>query len=414
MKKALQRIAIIPVMIAALWAADTRGAQRISIDADYPGGNILVEKIDGDIVELQQDLRDTEGWWFYWNFRVTGAAGRTLTFRFGDRSPIGVHGPAVSTDEGRNWKWLGAESVKDASFSYAFPTNAGAVRFCFAIPYLEADLREFLKAHAGNRHLKVEELAVSQKGRPIERLHVGRLDGNPRHRVALTARHHACESIASFSLEGILAAVLSDTADGRWFRQHVEILAVPFMDKDGVEDGDQGKNRKPHDHNRDYGQKSIYPSVIALKKFVPDWSQGRLWLFMDMHCPNFRGGGDNPGSNERIFFARGPDSDQMSELDKFSRILEEVQTGPLKYSARYNLPWGQKWNKTAPGQIRTSRSWFAIQPGILWAATIEIPYANVGGPEPVSADGARALGRDLAAAIRRYLESQEQDSAKLP
>jgi hypothetical protein len=31
------------------------------IDAAFPGGNILLNKIDGDTVSLHQDLRDTSG-----------------------------------------------------------------------------------------------------------------------------------------------------------------------------------------------------------------------------------------------------------------------------------------------------------------------------------------------------------------
>ena len=36
-----------------------------SIDCDFPGGNILVDRIEGDQVFLQQDIRDTTEWWFY-------------------------------------------------------------------------------------------------------------------------------------------------------------------------------------------------------------------------------------------------------------------------------------------------------------------------------------------------------------
>ena len=97
------------------------------VDANYPGGNIIVERIEGDAICLQPDMRDTEGWWFYWNFRVRGAQGRTLTFRFSGDNPIGVRGPAVSTDGGRSWSWLGSEAVQDASFKYAFPANGGKV-----------------------------------------------------------------------------------------------------------------------------------------------------------------------------------------------------------------------------------------------------------------------------------------------
>ena len=42
---------------------------------------------------------------------------------------------------------------------------------------------------------------------------------------------------------------------------------------------------------------------------------------------------------------------------------------------------------------------------MLLATTLEIPYADVGG-RPVTIDSARAFGRDLARAIRRYLEKQ--------
>ena len=45
------------------------------IDADFPGGNILVERVDGNTAYIRQDLRDTTGHWFCWYFRVTGAAG---------------------------------------------------------------------------------------------------------------------------------------------------------------------------------------------------------------------------------------------------------------------------------------------------------------------------------------------------
>lgn len=46
------------------------------VDCDFPGGNIVVDGIKDDTVFLHQDVRDTQGDWFYWYFRVRGAAGR--------------------------------------------------------------------------------------------------------------------------------------------------------------------------------------------------------------------------------------------------------------------------------------------------------------------------------------------------
>ena len=68
---------------------------EIEIDADYPGGNIVIERIDGDVIDLRQDRRDTKRWWFYWNFRVGGAAGRALKFRFTDGDVIGTREKGV-------------------------------------------------------------------------------------------------------------------------------------------------------------------------------------------------------------------------------------------------------------------------------------------------------------------------------
>ncbi|HOA53091.1 MAG TPA: hypothetical protein PKI05_12635, partial [Thermogutta sp.] len=74
---------------------ETSAGSDIIIDAAFPGGNILVERIDGDTVYLAQDLRDTEGWWFYWYFRVRGGAGRTVTFRFTNKDVFTCQGPAM-------------------------------------------------------------------------------------------------------------------------------------------------------------------------------------------------------------------------------------------------------------------------------------------------------------------------------
>jgi hypothetical protein len=372
------------------------------VDADFPGGNILVDRIEGDQVYLHQDPRDTPEWWFYWYFRVRGAAGRTLSFHFTKGNVIGVRGPASSTDGGKTWAWLGAEAVREASFTHRFPPQAEEVRFCLAVPYLEANLQEFLKRHAGNAHLKVETHATTKKGRKVERLRLGKLDGQPKYRVLVTCRHHCCEMMASWTLEGIMAAVLAEGDDGPWFRENVELLVLPLMDKEGVEDGDQGKNRKPHDHNRDYLGESIYPAVAALREFVPKWSQGRLQLALDLHCPWIRGGGDGQGSNEQVVLVGNRSAEMWERQQQFGRVLEKVQTGPLVYSTKHNIPWGKAWNTgTEP---KSCSSWAALLPGMRMAVTIEIPYANAGG-KPVTAESAQSLGRDVSRAMRRYLEN---------
>src|SRR6185503_18221358 len=219
-------IKLCPLLVLLAFAAPQ---EAIKIDADYPGGNIVVDKIEGDTVTLHQDLRDTAGHWFYWNFRVRGAQGRTLKFQFTSGDVVGVQGPAVSLDAGETWSWPAKESSTARSFQYAFSADAKDARFCLSIPYFEKDLKKFLARHASNPNLKVETLCETKKGRKVERLRIGHGDL----RILLTARHHACEMIASYVLEGLLEEALADP----WYQEKVEIAALPFMDKDGVEDG---------------------------------------------------------------------------------------------------------------------------------------------------------------------------------
>lgn len=365
------------------------------IAADFPGGNIVVERVDGQRVFLHQDLRDTEGWWFYWYFAVRKAAGRELEFHFTNKDVFAGRGPAVSVDGGRSWQWLGRNHVQGTRFRYRVPAGAQEVRFCLAMPYLESHLAEFLGRHRARAELEVKEHCRTRKGRRTERLHLGRMEGQPDYRVLLTCRHHACEMMASWVLEGLMDAVLGPGDDGQWFRRHVEIAAIPFMDKDGVEEGDQGKNRRPHDHNRDYLGQPIYPSVAALKAFAPRWSQGKCRVALDLHCPYIRGSRD-----ENIFLVGQPDAKVNAQIERFSALLAEACTGPLRYQPRFNIPFGTGWNTEQ--EPKMCSRWMATLPGIALAATLEFPYATAGGQE-VNAASARRFGQDLARAIRQFL-----------
>lgn len=376
----------------------------IKVDCDFPGGNIILDSIEGASIAVHQDLRDTEGDWFYWYFRVRGAAGRTLKVRFTESNVIGVRGPSVSLDEGQNWQWLGIEAVDAQSFTYQVPTDVESVRFCFAMPYLEGDLKAFLGRYANHPSLARDVLCETLAGREAELIHLGQLDGEPDHRILLTCRHHCCEMMASYSLEGVIETVLIDPDFGAWLREHVEFAVVPFVDKDGVENGDQGKNRRPHDHNRDYSGESIYPTVRTIRQWVPPWSGGRLRVALDMHCPWIRG-----EHNENIYFPGGPDKENWERVSHFSKILEQVQTGPLVFDTQDNLPFGEAWNTA--GNFSAGKSfgrWASELTGILIGGSIEIPYANVGG-QPVTAQSARAFGRDLAKALYEFLREVEKE-----
>jgi hypothetical protein len=381
-------------------------AATIRIDADYPGGNVVVEEMEGDRVRLRPDLRDTATWWFYWNFRVRGAAGRKLEFQFAGPNPIGVRGPAVSHDGGKSWAWLGTAAVDGGSFVYDFPVTAHEVRFAFAFPYHQSHLDRFLESHKAaceNGRLRVETLCRSPKDRLVPLLRLGTTSESNPQRVLVAARHHACESMASFVLEGMLDAWLDPPAETDDFLQQTQVLVVPFVDCDGVEDGDQGKNRRPRDHNRDYGPDSIYRETAAIKKLADTWPAGSVRAAIDLHCPWIRGDHNN------VIYMVGSSSSSMAAHQKvFGELLERHCQGPLPYRCRNNVLFGQAWNTEANFRQGVSFARWASQlQRITLATTFEIPYASAAG-EPVIPESARAFGRDLARTLSLYLEGADK------
>ena len=377
-------------------------SSTFEIDASFAGGNIHVEKIEHDEIWLRHEQRDTPKPWFYWSFRVRGGAGRTLRFHFTDGDVLGVRGAAFSADGGNSWEWWCAHTVNRShelpSFEVTLSESQSDIHLAFCPLYTERHLHNFLEAQPYSP--RIETLCQSRQGRAVELIRVGDNPNAP-HRVLLTGRHHSCEVIASFALEGVLEVALSDDELGQWWRQNVDLVAIPFMDKDGVENGDQGKMRHPHDHNRDYNgtpDDSIYPEVRELRQYVAQWLDGTQSNYaIDFHCPWIRG-----DSNEKLYFVGQSQVEAWQQTKEFAAVLEKVKRGPLPYQASNDMPYGVEWNVASSYDGTSFTSWFCSQPNANFGVSLEVPYANAE-DVAVTPETARAFGRDLAVALREFL-----------
>lgn len=218
-------------------------AVALIVDNKMPQGNIFVAGIKGDTVELHNEVRDTVGWWFWWAFRVRGAEGRTLKFKFrpdpltGWYEYVSTRGAVVSTDLGATWSYTEKEPFTKNEFTYTFGKDAKEVWFAMCIPHGLREWNALVARHAGDaEHFRVGTLCQTKKGRPAPFARVGRLDGR-----------------AAF----------------------------------------------PHDPARDYGN-WIYPSTAALRDWIQNEWKGRLDVGLDIHCPHY----NNPLMHQ-IFIAPG-------------------------------------------------------------------------------------------------------------
>ena len=271
------------------------------------------------------------------------------------------------------------------------------------MPYVRANFDQWLANYKGNPDLQVDTLATTPQGRNVVLVRVGDKSKKAPNAIAITGRHHCCEMMASHVLEGVLEGVVADDATGQWLREHADFLFVPFMDTDGVEEGNQGKNRAPHDHNRDYIETPLYREVAAFKKFLPTWAAGRPLVFLDLHDPALK-----TDIHEVIHFLEPAARDQAKRLAKLAGFLECNQQGSLKYYRQNTLRYGTGYNGPTQGNCS---GWVRSLPNSLLGTTLEIPYANASGGE-VNAHSAKGFGRDLAVALKYFLNDTVETAVR--
>lgn len=358
--------------------------QNPVIKVDFPGANALFQRQEGRRTVLSKERRDTTTDWFYWSFSACFTTPGTYEFVFDNGPAIGTQGPAVSTDGGQIWRWLGAQNTISEpareGFAYTAEGNGETIYFCMGMQYLQRHWQDFLRC----RSLLDSTLCTSRGGRRVELLQLGQGDET----LVLASRHHCCEMAATYTLQGILEAAL-DHPD--FLRNH-RIIAIPFVDKDGVEAGDQGKNRQPHDHARDYGDAPIYPEVAAIQQLI--LKHQAAWV-LDLHCPWLRG----YPYNETVYWVGSSLPQIQRQAECFNRRLEACCSPEMPYLVSDNILFGTAWNTVANyTQGKTMVRWAGNLPWSPNAFSYEIPYANcrdiVLGP-----DSWRQLGRAMLQAL---------------
>ncbi|MBQ9893331.1 MAG: hypothetical protein IJM35_09295 [Bacteroidales bacterium] len=368
-------------------------ARGIKVDNRLPAGNIEFERVSNDTVFVHQELRDTQGDWFYWAFRIRGAQGRTLTFVFTQSRAVGVRGPVVSLDRGKTFEYGPVTNLSRHTFTYTFPKNVRQVWMCECHPYGPERWKAFVK-RLGGVPFEAGTLCKSRKGRDLPCFRIGSGPVG----IVLSARHHCSEASASYVLEGIVAAFAEKSGLGEMLRVRFTLWAVPFIDLDGAVEGDQGKNRQPHDHNRDYTE-FLYPETRALANLL---KQVDPKVFLDLHAPGLVG-----YTHEFIYCplsdpAIGVHEDKETQ---FSALVEKNQEGNLRYKVSDDLPFGKAWNTSANYSVGSSAKKWALQNirGIDISRTMEFPFANANGAV-VTPEALRKFGHGMARALLEMYE----------
>ena len=347
---------------------------NILIDKDFEGGNIEVVSIDGFDVYLQQEIRDTTEWWFYFSFRAKALKEGTYTFHFCNKEVISKFGPAISFD-GEIYSFDKSSFIDHSTFKMAFKENQ-TIYFAFAYPYRTGQFDVFASSNSYLQKVEIEEPTNKNRKQFVYTF------GNKHGKIfSLTARHHACETCASYVLEGFIEQIQKTDLVEKYL-----FSVIPFVDLDGVVDGDQGKSRAPHDHNRDYIDAPIYSSI----RYIMNNYHKNLAYFLDFHCPGKWG-----GIHDFLSLIEGDET--LSDAQKqYSKILEKYQTSGIPYDQKHNIEYLQYWNLPSAN----GRSFFCKE-NVKLGFTMEIPYFGEK-EKPYTIQELRELGRNMALAIVEF------------
>ena len=348
------------------------------IKTDFLGANIEVIEREENIVKISPQLRDTTTDWFYWAFCIEGAQGETWTFDFLGKGYIGYFGPAVSNDL-EEWKWAGSQVLDGYSrFTYQFGANEKCVYFAHSMLYQPYQFKKFTEKYT----IPVRSLVLSENNNSVDIVELGEGDAC----ILLTSRHHCCESTGTYVMEGILKEFCQEPING------YQIIAVPFIDIDGVLRGDQGKNRHPHDHNRDYTEKPIYRSTAALMEYA---KSKNVKYLIDLHSPWHFG-----GRNDTCFIVHSIE-EMKEKYISFGEILEQItekNSDSMQYHMKNNIDVNVEWNL---GGTPTCSRCFANQLNTELSFTFETTYFGTQ-TNQVTQGKLVELGVCIAKAIKLY------------
>lgn len=359
-------------------------AEQIEVESDFPGGNIIVDSIVGETIYLRPDQTGTDtskGKWFYWQFNVRHAQGGELEFVFNQEHVIARNGPAYSEDGGQSWNFLYPDKFVDTNaFSFEFDEEDTLLRFCMTIPYVASDWSAFIdqKMIQYPDCIRESVLTQTEQGQKVKYFtmkHPG--TEKTAYTVFLTARHHACEATASYVLEGMISSFLEKIHHCDSLAQQIQLIAIPFVDLDGVQMGEQGKNRSPHDHNRDYLQ-LIYPSTRAIDSMFTQLIDGTQSINIDLHSPWIKF-----NQNETLFFIGQENEVFSNNLNLLVSEVLSIHEGTLPFDLNTAVfPFGKDWNTRSMHEafdkdLLSISQWGALQEHVLLATTLEVPYSNV-------------------------------------
>ncbi len=385
-------------------------AEELKAGAAETCGNGVVTEVslEGDrwTVRFMSEPRTSpQPLWFH--LEAEGSGGRTVRFLWqnagsclglGSEESLGNVRPVVRLDKGE-WRRASTTELEESpaggwmlAVETPAPCDRAAAAFCY--PY---GPEEFRRTVAELEGIWTEEhLGLTGGGRVLPAVEARTGAENGERGVYLCARQHAGETPGSWVLDGVLRAVAEP--EGDLPLQELRWRAAPFVDLDGVTEGDYGKDALPRDFNRTWSSLTLRPEILAIQRDIRRFADRvQRLLVLDLHAP---GGGERG----LYYFLPGEErpSRQRRIVEGFlPRLAAEFPELPAERLSRVpNYP--SRWSTA---QTLGSWVWDALDgvPGV----SLETSYHALYEDGPIGREDYRSIGRGVGRAAARWVMSFE-------
>ena len=398
------------------------GAPQLRISSDFPGGSAKVLSIDQDnntvrITPADDPKRGLPCWWYFrldgvntnipLTLEVTANQGIVQTGEPGKtrESPADYSIPeyAAFSMDGTNWEHTARGERRGNRRTYHVDASRSTFWIAWGPPFLLKDANQLIEqACARCPYARSFVLAHTRGGRPVPGVRMAQpgAAASPRYGVWIQARQHAWECGSSWVAQGFVEWLVSNDPAAASLRQKADIVVIPIMDVDSVEEGQGGKEQIPHDQDEDWHPNAYFPEVAAGMKSLSALAKAdRLDLMLDLH---------NPGYNARdieFYIAPTPllPPERVANEQNFFNIVKAQMTGAIKFNGRI----GPDSDTYDPVKNRCVDAWVAAQsrPYVV-SLTMETPWNISAGTQ----SGYRKTGEQLGRSINLYLQATNRPS----
>lgn len=244
--------------------------QNLTFRADFPGGRLSSAKLDtSNVFHLKitpEFIPINNSPWYA--FSIESAEAQTVPMLISYQGGQHRYWPKISND-GIHWAPVPMEYVKrpDSTLRFSLPVRRG---------------RTFVAAQELRTHQMTRDWTLdlpksttqrrvagrSRLRKPIWLLRIGS-NARPSCRIVIVGRQHPPEVPGDLALQAFVTTLATDSSEtARRFRALCEVLVLPMLNPDGVDDGHWRLNAGGADLNRDWGLFNQTETRIARRVFT--------------------------------------------------------------------------------------------------------------------------------------------------